>query len=235
MKNLYLTIDILTIAAPFLLSFDKKVAFYKQWKYLFPAILVMGIFFIAKDVIFAASGIWGFNDRYLVGFRMLGLPIEEWLFFVVVPYAIVFIYACLIAYLPFNPLLKIHRPVLFMLSAVLIITGLIFYDRLYTSVIFVLTAMLLLYNLYRRQAWLSMFLLAYLVSLIPFLLVNGLLTGSFLEEPIVWYDNSQNLGIRIFTIPIEDSIYSLMMMLMTVQVMEWLKGRQGLKKGENFD
>ncbi len=229
MKNLYLTIDILTIAAPFLLSFDKKVAFYKEWKYLFPAILVMGVFFIAKDVIFAASGIWGFNDRYLVGFRMLGLPIEEWLFFVVVPYAIVFIYACLIAYLPIDPLEKIHRPFLYLLSVLLIITGLIFYDRLYTSVIFVLTALLLLYNLYRRQAWLSMFLLAYLVSLIPFLLVNGLLTGSFLEEPIVWYDNSQNLGIRIFTIPIEDSIYSLMMMLMTVQVMEWLKSRDSQK------
>lgn len=225
MKNLYLTIDILTIAAPLLLSFDKKVAFYKEWKYLFPAILVMGVFFIAKDVIFAASGIWGFNDRYLVGIRLLGLPIEEWLFFVVVPYAIVFIYACLIAYLPFDPLKNIHRPILFVLSVVLILTGLIYYDRLYTSVIFILTAMLLLYNLYKRQAWLSMFLLAYVVSIIPFLLVNGILTGSFLDEPIVWYDNSHNLGIRIFTIPIEDSIYSLMMMLMTVQLMEWLKAQ----------
>jgi lycopene cyclase domain-containing protein len=56
-------------------------------------------------------------------------------------------------------------------------------------------------------------------------MVNGVLTGSFIEEPIVWYDDTHNLGIRIFTIPIEDSVYSLMMFLMTIQLMEWLKRR----------
>lgn len=223
MNNLYLYIDLLTISAPFLLSFDKRVAFYKQWKYLFPAILLMAVVFIAKDVIFAANAIWGFNDTYLVGFRILGLPIEEWMFFFVVPYAIVFIYACLVVYVKKDILKTVHRPFFVLLSAVLIVVGVIFYDRLYTSVIFILTALLLLYNVYKKQAWLSYFLLAYLVSLIPFLIVNGALTGYFTAEPIVWYDDSQNLGIRILTIPIEDTIYSLMMMLMTVQLMEWFK------------
>lgn len=221
----YLYLDLLTLAFPFLLSFDRKVAFYRQWKYFFPAVFVMGTFFIAKDVLFAASGIWGFNDRYLLGIRWFGLPVEEWMFFVVVPYAIVFIYACLMAYLRFDPLLKVHRPVLFVLSFLLIVVAVIWYDRLYTSVIFMLTAILVLYNLYMRKPWLSMFLLAYLVSMLPFLLVNGVLTGSFLDEPIVWYNNSHNLGIRLFTIPVEDTIYSLMMFLMTVQLMEWFRAR----------
>ena len=223
MNNLYLYIDLLTISGPFLLSFDKRVAFYKQWKYLFPAILLMAVVFIAKDVIFAASQIWGFNDTYLVGFRMLGLPIEEWMFFFVVPYAIVFIYACLVVYVKKDILKSVHRPFFVLLSAVLILVGLMYYDRLYTSVIFILTALLLLYNVYKKQPWLSYFLLAYLVSLVPFLIVNGALTGYFTAEPIVWYDDSQNLGFRILSIPIEDSIYSLMMMLMTVQLMEWFK------------
>ena len=223
MNNLYLYIDLLTISAPFLLSFDKRVAFYKQWKYLFPAILLMAVVFIAKDVIFAASEIWGFNDTYLVGIRILGLPIEEWKFFFVVPYAIVFIYACLVVYVKKDILKTVHRPFFIFLSAVLIVVGVIYYDRLYTSVIFILTALLLLYNVYKKQPWLSYFLLAYLVSLIPFIIVNGALTGYFTPEPIVWYDDSQNLGIRLLTIPIEDTIYSLMMMLMTVQLMEWFK------------
>ncbi|MBU1579557.1 MAG: lycopene cyclase domain-containing protein [Bacteroidetes bacterium] len=223
MDNLYLYINLLTLSAPLLLSFDKKVAFFKQWKYLFPAIFIMGVFFIAKDVIFAATEIWGFNDRYLIGFRMLGLPIEEWMFFLVVPYAIVFIYACLVVYVKKDVLAKIHRPFFVILSIVLIGVGLFYYDRLYTSVVFIITALLLLYNVYKKQPWLSYFLLAYLVSLIPFLIVNGALTGYFTEEPIVWYDNSHNLGIRILTIPIEDTVYSLLMMLMTVQLMEWLK------------
>lgn len=220
---IYLYLDLLTLAGPLLLSFDKKVAFYKSWKYLLPAIFVMGLFFIAKDVIFASMNIWGFNDRYLIGNRILGLPVEEWLFFLVVPYAIVFIYACLVAYLPFDPLVRIHRPFLYLLSVILLLVAIIFHERLYTSVIFALTAMLLLYNLWKQQAWLSMFLLAYFVSLLPFLLVNGVLTGSFLDEPIVWYDNTQNLGIRLLTIPIEDTIYNLMMFLMTIQLMEFFR------------
>jgi lycopene cyclase domain-containing protein len=223
MNPVYLYLDLFTIFFPFVLSFDRKVAFYKEWKYLFPAIGIMGAFFIGKDVWYAAMQIWGFNDRYLLGIRWLGLPIEEWMFFVVVPYAIVFIYACLKAYLKSDPLIKVHRQLAIGLSVVLILVGIVFFDRLYTSIIFILTAALLLYNVYRRKPWLSMFMLAYFVSLIPFLLVNGVLTGSLLEEPIVWYDNSHNLGIRIYTIPIEDTIYNLMMFLMTVQLMEWFK------------
>lgn len=223
MNPVYLYLDILTVFFPFILSFDRKVAFYKDWKYLFPSIGIMGAFFIGKDVWYAAMQIWGFNDRYLLGIRWLGLPVEEWMFFVVVPYAIVFIYACLKAYLKIDPLIRVHRHIAIGLSVLLIVVGIAYYARLYTSIIFILTAALLLYNVYRRQPWLSMFLLAYFVSLIPFLLVNGVLTGSWLDEPIVWYDNSHNLGIRIFTIPIEDTIYNLMMYLMTVQLMEWFK------------
>lgn len=225
MDKLYLYINIFTISAPFLLSFDKKVAFFKSWKYLFPAILIMAVFFIGKDVIFAYHGIWGFNDDYLIGVRLLGLPIEEWFFFFTVPYACVFIYACLVAYLKVDPLKNIHRPFLFVLSFILIIVGLIYYDRLYTSIIFLATAALVLYNLYKRQPWLSMFLLSYFVAMIPFFIVNGLLTGSFIENSVVWYDPAQNLGIRLFTIPIEDTIYNLMMLMMTVQLMEWFKGK----------
>lgn len=225
MDNLYLYLNIFTISLPFLLSFDRKVAFFKSWKYLFPAIFLMAVFFIGKDVVFARYGIWGFNDDYLIGIRILGLPLEEWLFFFTVPYACVFIYACLVAYLKTDLLKKFHRPFLFTLSFILMIVGLIYYDRLYTSIIFIATAALILYNLIRRQPWLSMFLLSYFVSMIPFFIVNGILTGSYLENPVVWYDPDQNLGIRMFTIPVEDSIYNLMMLMMTVQFMEWFKKR----------
>lgn len=223
MEKLYLYLNIFTISLPFLLSFDKKVAFYKSWKYLFPAIFIMAIVFIGKDVIFAASGIWGFNDDYLIGLRLLGLPLEEWLFFLTVPYACVFIYACLVAYLKTDPLIKFHRPFLFALSFILLAVGFFYLNRVYTSVIFISTALLLLYNLKTQQPWLSMFLLSYFVSMIPFFAVNGVLTGSFIEQQVVWYNPEHNLGIRMFTIPVEDAIYNLMMLMMTVQIMEWLR------------
>jgi lycopene cyclase domain-containing protein len=55
--------------------------------------------------------------------------------------------------------------------------------------------------------------------------VNGVLTGWLLPEPIVWYDNTQNLGIRLNTIPIEDSMYLLFFLLIVTTFYE-----RGLKR-----
>ena len=49
--------------------------------------------------------------------------------------------------------------------------------------------------------------------LIPFFIVNGILTGSFIEDQVVWYNNDENLGIRIGTVPVEDSVYAFTMIL----------------------
>jgi lycopene cyclase domain-containing protein len=63
------------------------------------------------------------------------------------------------------------------------------------------------------------FYLAYFVSLVPFLIVNGILTSL----PVVWYNNAHNLGIRLYTIPIEDTMYSLLLLLMNVWLYEGIK------------
>ena len=65
----------------------------------------------------------------------------------------------------------------------------------------------------------------YLWHLIPFFIVNGILTGTGIDGEVVWYNNAENLGIRLGTIPIEDSLYSLSLMLMNISIFEWLKGR----------
>jgi lycopene cyclase domain-containing protein len=67
------------------------------------------------------------------------------------------------------------------------------------------------------------FIISYLIHLIPFLIVNGILTAI----PVVKYNNTENLGIRIFTIPAEDTVYALTMLLGVVTVMECLRKRKG--------
>lgn len=52
---------------------------------------------------------------------------------------------------------------------------------------------------------------------------NGLLTGSFITEPIVWYNDAEKLGIRVETILIEDSIYGMLLVFMNIELSRFLK------------
>ena len=52
--------------------------------------------------------------------------------------------------------------------------------------------------------------------LIPFFIVNGILTGTGIEGNIVWYNDAENLGIRLGTIPVEDSAYAFSMILLNL-------------------
>ncbi len=72
----------------------------------------------------------------------------------------------------------------------------------------------------------SRFYFSYLIILIPFFIVNGILTGSFIEGEVVWYNNAENLGIRLGTIPFEDVFYGMLMLLINIAFFEWLKRRE---------
>jgi lycopene cyclase domain-containing protein len=216
----YLGLDLFTISFPLLRSFEPRIRFVDKWPGLFTGIAVMAAVFIAWDVLFTMHGFWGFNDRYLVGARILHLPVEEWLFFLVAPYACLFLYEVMRHFVPRDVLGPVARPFSMALVAVLLILGLLHLDKWYTSLTFLSTAAFLGYHVIRRTVWLGRFYLGYGISLIPFMLVNGILTGSGLEEPIVWYNNAENLGIRIGTIPVEDSIYLLLMLLMVTTFYE---------------
>ena len=66
----------------------------------------------------------------------------------------------------------------------------------------------------------------YLLSLLPFLIVNGLLTSGlpFIDPgPVVWYNNAHTLGVRVMSIPVEDFVYSFSLLLMNVMVYEYAR------------
>jgi lycopene cyclase domain-containing protein len=209
----YLLIDILTIAFPLLLSFDKKVAFYQMWRYLWRGMLLTGAFFIAWDILFTQFGVWAFNDLYIIGWRIGGLPIEEWLFFIVVPYSCTFIYCCMLAYLPILKKADIGWKILLPLGVALSIAAFIFHTKAYTSSAFGLCGLALIFLFRLRTKFPAFradaFVYTFLIAIIPFLLVNGILTAL----PVVIYNNQQNLGLRTYTIPFEDNFYGMLLML----------------------
>ena len=220
---IYLYLNLFTLFFPFILSFDKRVHFYTNWKFLFPAMAVNALVFISWDSLFTRLGIWGFNPAYLVGLDLFGLPLEEVLFFVTVPYACVFIYEVLRAYTRRDWLRPYATGLALALIGILVALGFIFLPRLYTSVTCLFLSLVLAGHLWLfRDKVLGWFYLAYLVHLLPFLLVNGVLTAL----PIVWYNNAYNLGIRLYTIPVEDTAYSMAMLLLTISVYEFLKQKR---------
>lgn len=221
---LYLIINAGVLIFPFLLSFDRKVHFYTWWKYLLPSILAVGGVFIAWDVAFTHQGVWGFNPPFIKDdWSILGLPPGEWLFFFTVPYACTFIYACLNAYISRDLMAPAQRSIIYGLVAVLTLSTLPRWELIYTSVTFLATAWFLLIHYWLIQSdYLSRALLAYLVGLLPFLLVDGILTGILTTEPIVVYNPAEFSNIRIGSIPIEDAVYGLLLILGVITVYERL-------------
>lgn len=163
---LYLYLNIFTILFPLLLSFDKKVAFYKNWGSLFPAILANGLLFVAWDALFTEAGIWGFNEAYLTGIYLFNLPLEEVLFFLTVPYACVFIYDVLNAYISKDLLRPVAKPLALALILALPLVAVFNAAALYTSITFCLLAVMHLLHLrFFGTKYLGRFYLAYLVHL----------------------------------------------------------------------
>jgi lycopene cyclase domain-containing protein len=223
MQNyLYMLINIFSVLPTIALSFDKKVAFYKKWKYLFPSIVIVSIPFLIWDELFTQSGVWGFNPRYLSGIYLFSLPIEEVMFFFSIPYACVFTYEVLKVYIKKEIVNKEKSKIvsgIFILS--LGILSILFYRKVYTSITFIsLITFVAIFQYFLRFKEMGKFYFSYSIIIIPFLIVNGILTGSFLEEPVVWYNNNENLAIRLFTIPVEDIFYGMLLILLNVFLFE---------------
>ncbi len=216
----YLLILLGALAGPFFLSFDKKVHFYKKWKYVFSAMILPALFYIVWDNIFTKYGVWSFNEAYILNIFVYWLPLEEVLFFFVVPYCCLFIYECIRSYFPDLCCTRTADYALGVIGLLLLIAGIIFRDKMYTSVTFVLTALFigipLCFRNYFRDFHTKAFFISYAIILLPFLLVNGFLTAI----PVVLYNDAENLGLRIYTIPVEDIFYGMLLFGMNVAIYE---------------
>ena len=221
----YFLILAASVAGPLALSFDKKVSFYKKWKYLFPAMLLPALLYIVWDIFFTSIGVWSFNESYVTGIKLANLPIEEVLFFIIVPYCCIFIYECIRCYFPGLSNSRLSSQILKGLGILLLLAGIFFFNKYYSSWTFIFCAVFIgiVYtaNHFFKDFHSAYFLVAYAVILLPFLLVNGLLTAI----PVVLYNDTENLGLRIYTIPMEDIFYGMLLVMMDIALYEKLRNR----------
>lgn len=221
-QQLYLWVDLLALSVPLLFSFHKRIQFVRHWKAALPAIASVGLMFVLWDILYTGLGVWGFNPRYLTGTYVANLPVEEVLFFCCIPYSCLFTYFTLKQTVFQNTITTtLTVRVTYILIGTLLVLSVVYFGRLYTAASFLLLSLFLFYLVVRQRQLLALYFKVYLILLLPFFIVNGILTGTGLDEPIVWYNNDENLGIRVLTIPIEDFFYGMLLIFANLTLFEW--------------
>ncbi|MHA3787815.1 lycopene cyclase domain-containing protein [Flavobacterium hauense] len=221
----YLLINFLTIIICFIFSFHPKIKFDRYFSSFIKASVLVAIPFIIWDAWFTHSGVWWFSDEYLLGIGLLGMPVEEWLFFICIPFSCIFTYYCLNKFFDMKWAEKYSRFLAILIIAICAVTLFLFNDRLYTLITAVVTILTVIYLCFIvRSSSFGKSTLVYIVLMLGFIPVNGTLTGTGLEKAIVNYNPQEIIGFRILTIPIEDFFYGYVLFLLNIYLFEAFTG-----------
>ncbi|CAM4319463.1 lycopene cyclase domain-containing protein [Zobellia nedashkovskayae] len=213
--SLYLIILLFSLSGPLAFSFEKNLRLYKRWKYLLPAIAITMFVFVIWDIIFTHNGYWFFNPIYNSGIYINKLPLEEYLFFMVIPYACAFSFYAIQFHFPkFKLNERWTKVVTFLLVIVSVLMSFLCRDYTYTFVVFLVLPVILLLSYYFAREVVQYYLAIYPILLIPFFIINGILTGTGIEQAVFDYNPQAILGIRILSVPIEDMFYNFSLLLL---------------------
>lgn len=86
----YMLILTLSAIVPFICSFYPPLRFYANFKALFLSIVLVLSLFGTWDVVAVLRGHWQFNPKGVWPVRIFNLPLEEMLFFIVIPFCSIF-------------------------------------------------------------------------------------------------------------------------------------------------
>lgn len=225
----YLIVNILTIMICFSFSFHPKIRFYRYFGAFLLASVTVGVPFIIWDIWFTARGVWWFDDKYIMGLRIAGLPIEEILFFVCIPFSCVFTHYCLNKFFDWGWAARYNNGITVAGCLLAILSLLKYSNELYTAfTAIVLFLTLIIMNRIVKYNGLGQLTLAYLLLMPGFITVNGVLTGTGLDSPVVNYTPSAITGYRILTIPLEDFAYGYVLVLFNIMVFNAIRGKKTL-------
>ena len=217
----YLLINFLTIVVCFIFSFHPKIRFDKYFGAFIKTSIMVAIPFLIWDAWFTHVGVWWFNEEYIVGVNLIGMPVEEWLFFICIPFSCVFTYFCLIKFFDMSWVEQYTKVIVFVVLAISVAVLVVFYGRMYTTLTAIVTIIAIVYlQFIARYSSLGRSSLIYLILMFGFIPVNGTLTGTGLESPVVNYNPDEIIGFRILTIPIEDFAYGYVLFFLNVYIFE---------------
>jgi lycopene cyclase domain-containing protein len=206
-KHTYTLIALGILAGPLAFSFEPRIHFWTHWPALFTATLLVGLVFIVWDILVVKYRHWKFNPEWTGTWRLFGLPLGEYLFFLTVPYAMIFVYEAFRFLLPDRMLFHGEASSLYAFSALAIAAAAIWHRQGYTVLALVSAAVFLTTTGLERSALVgtSGFWVYMIFGFAAFGVVNGLYTSL----PTIHYTPKAIWGVRIGTIPLEDFFYNL--------------------------
>ncbi|UKB81051.1 lycopene cyclase domain-containing protein [Chryseobacterium sp. MEBOG07] len=217
MSYTYILINFFTVIICFLASFDRRIQFNKHFGTFLLSSTIVAVPFILWDIWFTKMGVWWFDVHYTLGVKIAGLPVEEWLFFYCIPFACVFTYYCLEKFFNLDWADLFNNLIVFTAVIVLAVTGLLFYEKIYTLLTVVVTILTLCYlHFVAKKEWIGRASFVYFILMPGFFAVNGILTGSVIPSPVVNYNPDDFMGIRMTTIPVEDAVYGYSQFLLNI-------------------
>jgi lycopene cyclase domain-containing protein len=217
----YLLIILVMTGVTMFFIIKKTIVFFMELKYMLPAIIFSGAILILLNIRFLETGIINYNLNYLVGKNFFNLPIEEWLFLLIMSLFSFSVY--ILVTVKFD---NFEKPALFMAISIILLLGfglLAWFSRqkVVPFFIFFLLTIYFGYIIFRNRfkKHLAKFYISYLISVIPFFLIKGILN----TLPIVFYDSEYTLGIRLFSVPVEEFGYLFLLVLINITIFEYLR------------
>lgn len=221
-QNFWYLLILFALAGLTMFLFLKKtIVFIMEIKYMLPAIIFSSAIFILFNKRLLETGIVEFNPNYLIGKNLFNLPVEEWLFLLVISFFSFSVYL-LVADRFAN--FEKHKPFVAISAVLLVFLGFEAWtsrEKLVPFFIFFLLVIYFGYTLFRNRfkIHLAKFFISYLIVAIPFLAIKAILNSL----PVVTYNNEYILGLRLFNMPIEEFAYLFLLMLINITIFEYLR------------
>ncbi len=216
----FLIILILVFIVPLFYIISGKYDFRKKLRYGIPAILISGFIFLLWDIRFTEVGVWSYDADYTLGISQKGLPLEQWLFYLVFSCTSLLVYEAIKTRFRTLDLNNIFVAIGLLMVIVFAIIAYMYRVRVYTFFCFLFTAVYFGYTIFRNQfkSCLTHFFLSYLVMLVPYFLLNGILTWNMAIE----YHQEQVLNVWILMMPVENLVFLFLLLLINTTVYEYL-------------
>lgn len=222
----YLLLTFSAFALFILVRIFLKIQLAKLWRGIFFGLAVMLFILIPWEVWFSYRQIWGWSESKLFGVFVATVPMEEVLWFV----AMALLFVAIYEWLGKRPADVIKQGYPKRLTAVLsfgfFLCAIVFAGHIYTFAVASFAAVFLVWHLLIARAdYIARFYLAFVIYLLPLLVLDIMRTGSFSDEPTIWYKSSDVMGLYLFKVPLENIAMYFFLMLVFITAYESLKVR----------